>query len=165
MCSGPCARRARGSMAGLRRSSIGKIPAKTNKLSISVGRRHTVTMRKASLIGLLMSRVWTLLHQTSEQYFAAEYTKARVAVRNVVAPAPQVDPANCLKSPTRVLNFFWQWLKVSAKRKRAVQFYAEVHWLRSARQGSSFDGHGKFASCLFVIKMEGSRYCFGCTKL
>ena len=36
---------------------------------------------------------------------AAECTRARVAVRNVVAPEPQVDLANHFKSPTRVVNF------------------------------------------------------------
>ena len=73
MCSGSCARRARDSMTRLRRSSVGKISAKTNKLSIGVRRRHPVTMRKASLIGLLMSRVWALRHQTGKQYSAAEW--------------------------------------------------------------------------------------------
>ena len=105
MCSGPCARQARNSITRLRRSSVGKIPAKTNKLSIGVGHRHPVTMCKRSLIGLLISRVWALRHQKGEQYSAAKCTRARVAVRNVVAPAPQVDLANHLKSPTRVVDF------------------------------------------------------------
>ena len=43
MCSGPCARRAGDCMARLQRSSAGRIPSKTNKLSIA--RRHLVTMR------------------------------------------------------------------------------------------------------------------------
>ena len=106
MCSGLCARQARDSMACLWRSSVGRIPAKTNKLSIGVGRRNPVTMRKASLIGLLMSRMWALPHQTSKQYSATECTWVRVAVPNVVAPAPQIDPANHLKSPTHAVNFF-----------------------------------------------------------
>ena len=101
MCSGPCARRAGDSMAHWRRSSVERISAKTNELSTVVGRRHPVTIRIASLIGLLMSRVWALRHQTGEQYSAAECARTIVAVRNVVAPAPQVDPANRLKSPTR----------------------------------------------------------------
>ena len=49
---------------------------------------HPVTMRKALLISLIMSRVWALRHQTGEQYSAAKCTRARVAVLNVVAPAP-----------------------------------------------------------------------------
>ena len=86
MCLGSCAQQARDSMTCLQQSSVGRVPSKTNKLSIGVRRRHLVTM-----IGLLMSRVWALQHQTGKQYSAAEYTRARVAVHNVVAPAPQVD--------------------------------------------------------------------------
>ena len=93
-------------MARLRQSSVGRIPAKTNKLFISVGRRHPVTMQKTSLISLLMNREWALRHQTSEQYSAAEYTKAKVTVRNVIAAAPQVNPTNRLQGPTCVVNFF-----------------------------------------------------------
>ena len=77
---------------------MGILPDKKKKLSIGVGRRHPVTRPKTSLIGLLMRRVWALRHQTGEQYSAAECTRTRVAVHNVVAPAPQVDPANCLKN-------------------------------------------------------------------
>ena len=79
---------------------------KKNKLSIGVGQKHSVTMGKASLIGLLIGRVWALRHQKGEQFSAAECTIARVAVHNVVAPAPRFDSANRLKSPTRVVNFF-----------------------------------------------------------
>ena len=56
-------------MARLRQSSVGRIPAKTNKSSIGVECRRTVTLRKASLIGLLMKRVWKLsarLHSAIE---------------------------------------------------------------------------------------------------
>ena len=52
-----------------------------------------------------MSRVWAFRHQTSEQYSAAKCTRARVDVRNAVAPAPQVDTANRLQNPTRVAKF------------------------------------------------------------
>ena len=48
MCSGLCARQATDSMARLWRSSVGMIPAKTIKLPIGEGRRHPVTMCKAS---------------------------------------------------------------------------------------------------------------------
>ena len=117
MRSSPCVRRARDSMARLRQSSVGRIPAKRNKLSIGMS-RHPVTMHKASLIGSLISRMWALWYQTGEQYSAAECTSTRVAVRNAVAPAPQVDPANSLKSPTRILNFLHSdsrcWRNVSA---------------------------------------------------
>ena len=61
-------------------------------------------MRKASLIGLLTRRVWALTHQTGEQYSAAECTRIRVAMRNVVASAYQVDSASRLKCPACDVN-------------------------------------------------------------
>ena len=44
------ARRPRDSMAPLRRSSAGWMPARMGRLSAGVGRRHPVTIRKASLM-------------------------------------------------------------------------------------------------------------------
>jgi len=39
------------------------------------------------------------------QYSAAEWIKGRVAIRNVLASEPHLEPANRLKSPTRAVNF------------------------------------------------------------
>jgi len=39
------------------------------------------------------------------QYYVVERTRAKVAVRNLVAPAPLPDPASRLKSATRDVNF------------------------------------------------------------
>ena len=44
-------------------------------------------------------------HQTGPQYSAVECTRARVAVRRVVAPAPQPEPASRLRSATRDVSF------------------------------------------------------------
>ena len=44
------ARRARDSVAPLRRSSAGWMPARIGRLFAGVGRRHPVTIRKASLV-------------------------------------------------------------------------------------------------------------------
>ena len=56
-------------MALLRRSWM---PARAYKSSVGVGRKHPVTRRKTSLIGLSMRRVRALRHQTGEQYSAME---------------------------------------------------------------------------------------------
>ena len=45
------------------RSSTGWMPVRTGRLSVGVGRRHSVTMRKASLRTLSMRRVCALRHQ------------------------------------------------------------------------------------------------------
>ena len=49
-CPGSMARHPRDSVAPLRRSSAGWMPARIGRLSACVGRRHPVTNRKASLM-------------------------------------------------------------------------------------------------------------------
>ena len=80
-CPGSMARRAR--EAPMQRSSAGWMPARIGSLSTDVGRRHPVTIHKASLMVGSMRRVWALRHQTGAQYTAVEYISARVAVRSV----------------------------------------------------------------------------------
>ena len=43
--------------------------------------------------------------KTGAQYSAVEYTRDRAAVGNVLAPAPQPEPASRLISATRVVSF------------------------------------------------------------
>jgi len=54
-CPGSTARRARDSVAPLRRSSAGWMPARTGRLSVGGGRRYPVTIRKASLTAQLIA--------------------------------------------------------------------------------------------------------------
>jgi len=56
-CPGSIARRARDSVAPLERISAGCMPARIGSLSTDVGRRHPVTIRKASLMVGSISRV------------------------------------------------------------------------------------------------------------
>ena len=49
-CPGSMARRPRDSVAPLRRSSAGWMPARIERLSAGVGRRRPATIRKASLM-------------------------------------------------------------------------------------------------------------------
>jgi len=104
-CPGSKARRPRDSVAPLRRSSAGWMPVRIGRLSASVGRRHPVTIRKASLVVGSMRRVRVLRHQTGAQYSAVECTRVRVAVRNVVAPAPQPEPASRFRSAMHDVSF------------------------------------------------------------
>ena len=59
---------AKESVAHWRRSSAGWMPERTGRLFVRSGRRHPVTMRKASLRTLSMRRVCTLRHQAGAQY-------------------------------------------------------------------------------------------------
>ena len=56
-CPGSMARRPIDSVAPSRRSSAGWMPARIGRLSAGVGRRHPVTVRKASLMAGSMWRV------------------------------------------------------------------------------------------------------------
>ena len=95
----------RDSVAPLRRSSAGWMPARIGRLSAGVGHRHPVTIRKASLVAGWMRRVWALWHHIGAQYSAVECTRARVAIRRIVAPAPEPEPASRLRSATRDVSF------------------------------------------------------------
>jgi len=82
------ARCPRDSVAPLRRSSAGWVPARIGRLSAGVGRRHPVTIRKASLMVESIRRVWALRHQTGAQYSAVEWTTARVAFAMLLLQRP-----------------------------------------------------------------------------
>ena len=97
--------RAKDNVVPLRRSSAGWMPARMGRLSAGAGRRHPVTIRKASLMAGSMRQVWALRHQTGAQYSAVNWTRAKVAVGNVVGPAPQPEPASHLQSATRDVSF------------------------------------------------------------
>ena len=61
---------AKESVAPSQRSSAGWMPESIGRLSIGVGRRHPVTMRKASYRtpSTRITRVLVLRHQTGRQY-------------------------------------------------------------------------------------------------
>ena len=106
--------------------------ARAWRLSAGVGRRHSVAIRKASLMTVSMRQLWALRHQTGAQCSAVEWTKAKVAVCNVVAPAPQLVSASGLKSATWY-QLLAKWLKVSTERERPFQRNSEVFGLGAIR--------------------------------
>ena len=74
------------------RSVGGAMPAKIGSWLTGVACRQLETVRKAVLSVMSSSLVWELLHQTGEQYSAAEKTSAGVEVCRVLVKAPQVVP-------------------------------------------------------------------------
>ena len=110
------------------------MPARIGRLSASIGRRHPVTIRKASLMAGSVKGVWELRHQAGAQYSGGEWTRAKVAVRNVFAPAPQPEPASRRKSATRAESF----LRSGSRCRRYVSDLSNVtlRYLGSEQKGS-----------------------------
>jgi len=128
-CPGSIARCARESVGPLR-SSAGWMPARIWRLSAGVGRRHPVTIRKASLMARSRRRVWALRHQPGAQYSVVGWTRAKVAVRNVVSTASR------LRSATRDVNF----LRSDSRCRRHLSDLSNVTprysiWVRSRKAG------------------------------
>jgi len=98
---GAMARHTRDSVSPLWQNSAGWVPALVESLSAGVGCRYPVTVRKASVGS--MRWVWGLRHQTRAPYSGVEWTRARVKVGNIVAPAP--ESASHLKSAMPDVNF------------------------------------------------------------
>jgi len=164
-CPGSMARRARDSVAPLRWSSAGWMPARVGRLSAGVGRRHPVTIRKASLMVRLIRRVWALRHQIGAQHSAVECTRAKVAVRSVVSPAPQPEPASRLKERDAWCQLLAKWLTVLTIRERPVQRYSEVFGLGVEGQGFVVEVDFQLTFSFLVVKMEECRHRFCSTEL
>ena len=140
-CPGSMARRARERVAPLRQRSAGWMPARIGRLSSGVGRRHPVTISKALLMAGSMRRVWAPRHQMGTQYSAFEWIRARVAIRRVVASAPQPEPASRLWSAMRDVNF----LRSDSRCRRYVSDLPSVTprysiWVWSGRAGIRWFG-------------------------
>jgi len=125
-CLGSVTRRAGDSVAPLWRSSAGWMPARIGRLSAGVGRRHPVTIRKASLMAGSLRPLWALRHQTGAQYSAVECTsraiRTVVAVCRFAAPAPQPEPASRLRSATCDVCF----LRSDSRCRRCVSGLSNV---------------------------------------
>ena len=68
------------------------MPARIGSWLTGVACRQPETVHKAVLSIMSSFLVWELLHQTGEQYSAAEETSAWVEVCRVLVKAPQVVP-------------------------------------------------------------------------
>ena len=80
------------------------MPESMDKWSVGVGRRHPVTMCKASFRTL--RRVLALQHQTSAQYSVVEQTRDRAAVRSALTSTPHPESTSRLSSVTCEDSFF-----------------------------------------------------------
>ena len=80
-----------------------------------------------------MRRERALRHQAGAQYSAVKWTRARVAVRNVAAPAPQTEPASHLRSATSDVIF----LRSDSRCRRYVSDLSNVtpRYLGSEQKG------------------------------
>ena len=81
------------------------MPERSGRLSVGVGRKHSMALRKASLRTLSIRRVYALRCQAGAQYLAVEWIRDKAAVRNVLAPVSHPKPASRFRRETRVDNF------------------------------------------------------------
>jgi len=103
-CPGFMTRRARDSVAPLRRSSAGWMPARIGKLTPGVGRRHPVTICQASLMG---GQCGMYEHCGTRQECSTPLLNGpeQVFFCSIVAPVSQLEPASRLKSATCDVTF------------------------------------------------------------
>ena len=92
------------------------MPERIGRWSVGVGRRHPVTMRKASFKTLSIRRVCALRHQIGVQFSAVDHIRDMEAVRSVLAPAPHPEPASQLRSGKQVASFFRKCPETTAER-------------------------------------------------
>ena len=122
---GPMARRAEGNVTPLWRSSAGWLPARMGRLFSGVGRRHLVTIRKASLMTGSM-RV----------QYSVEWIMAKLALRNVVAPASQPEPASRLNLRVRhVMSDFCEVTRGDGDTWASCPTLLRGIWVRSSEAG------------------------------
>jgi len=137
------------------------MPARIGRLSAGVGRRHPVTIRKASLMAGLVRQAWALRHQSGAQCSAVECTRAKVDFRRAVAPAPQPEAASRLRSATRDVSF----LRSDSRCRRYVRdlSYVTPRYLGSEKKAGFRCWSWLRAQLTFSfvdVKMEGCRHRF-----
>jgi len=144
-------RRARNSVAPLRRSPAGWVLARMGRLPVGVGRRHPVTVRKASLGAWSMRREWELRHQTGAQCSAVELIRAKMAVHMVVAPAP----LQAASRKQRVMSTFCEVTQGVGNTWVSYPTLLQGYWSQSKRAG--------FRCCgwlsAHVCKLSGNGGC------
>ena len=117
-CPGSMARRANDSVAPLRRSSSGWMPARMKRV-VRWCRTQAPSQNWQGVVDDKINEAGlraTAPGRSAVASSAVEWTRARVAIRNVVAPAPQPEPASRLRSATRDVSF----LRSDSKCRRYV---------------------------------------------
>jgi len=152
-CPGSTARCAKDSVAPMRQSSAGWMPARIGRLSAGVGCRHPVIICKVSLMAESIWQVWALWHQTRVQYSAGECTRDTVSVRRVIAPATQLDPASHFRNTACLCQLLAKWPKVLAIIEQPVQCSSGI-WAQSRGAGSRY-WSWLSAHISLIVKVEG----------
>jgi len=136
-CQGFMGRRARDSVAPLRRSSVGWMPARIGRLSACEGHRNPVTVHKASFLAESMRQVWALWQQTRTQWYAVEWTRVRWLLATLLPqqPSPSQQAAArvlCMMSPfcevTQGVGDMWATCPRLLRRIWARSKMAGFHW-------------------------------------
>jgi len=157
---GTVARCARDSVAPLRRYSANSMLASIGWLSAGVRRRHPVTVRQASLMTGSTRQVWALRHWAETHYFAVEWTRTKVVVRNVVAPAPGGEASKPPQECDAQCQLFAKWLEVPEIRESPNQCYSEVFEFGAKGQSFVVTIDFQLTFSFLVVEVEDCRQCF-----
>ena len=101
--------------------------------------------------------MWALRRQAEAQYSTVERARAKVAVRSIVASAPQLEPASCHDAWSQLYE---KWLEVSAVRERPVQRYSEEFGLGAEGQGFVVEVDFQLTLSVLDVAMENCRHHF-----
>ena len=80
------------------------------------------------------------------QYSAVDWTRARVAVRNVVAPAPQPEPASRLRSATHHVSFLRSY-------SRCRRYVSDLYNVTPRYLGSEQKGRVSLLKLIFSSRL------------
>ena len=161
-CLGSIARRARDSVAPLRWSSAGWMPAKIGRLSAGVGCRHPVARHRwlwcwwGEHCGTKQERSSLLCGWVHQRQGCYSQSCCSSTPTGASKPAQECD-AWC--------QLLAKWLKVSTLRERPVQRYSEVFGLGAEGQDFVVLFDFKLTFSFLVLKVEGCRHRFCSVEL
>jgi len=152
--------RARDSVASLRRSSVGWMPARIQRLFTGVRCRHPVTIRKASLIAGQWGRCEHCGTRQGAQYSAVESTRVRWLFSKLLLQHPSQAPQEC----NTWCQLFTKWLR--CQRYVTVLSNIPLRYVGSEQKGRVLLFWLTFSSCLsFLLLRWRLQHCFYSNEL
>ena len=154
------ARRARDSVAPLRRSSAGWMPARIGRLSAGVGCRHPVTIRTASFMARSMRRVWALRYQKERSTLLLNGPGQEPLFAGFLLQQPS-QSQQAASWVRRMMSAFCEVTRGVDDTWRPVQIYSEVFRFGADKQSFSavVDVYITFSYLFLEVEDCRHRFC------